>query len=223
MNRGNNNRKQGKRGGNKGAMSRVSRGVISPHLRISMPYAQSGALAEGAANLGAYQSFALNSAFDPDFSGGGLQPLGYDQYAQFYGRYRVIGVRVEVSVSNGSATVPILAGIYCSPQSTLPAVATAWRVQPTPTTLSKFLSPSAGGTSVGVFRAKVPLAMVLGVTSKEFTDDQDFTANFSSSPARLAYMHVWIQGVSGSVASAYWTIRMWQDIELSQPVALSLS
>jgi hypothetical protein len=203
--------------------ARISRSVVSPHLRITMPYAQSGALTEAAANLGAYQSFALNSAFDPDFSGGGLQPLGYDQYAQFYGRYRVLGIRVEVSVSNGSATVPILGGIYCSPQSTLPAVATAWRVQPTPSTKSKFLSPNAGGTPVAVFRANVPLAMVFGVTTKEFTDDQDFSANFLSSPARLAYMHVWIQGVAGAVASAYWSVRIWQDIELSQAVALSLS
>lgn len=214
---------KGRRGNRNIPRMAVSRNVVSPHLRITMPYTQSGALAEGAANLGAYNTFVLNSAFDPDFTGGGLQPLGFDQYAQFYGRYRVLNVRFELTLSNGSATVPIQAGMYASPQSTLPAVATAWRIQPTPANKSKMLSPNTGAGSVHVFTSKIPLASVFGVTRKEFESDQDFSAGFAASPARPAYLHCWIQGLSGSVASAYWTIRMWQDIELSQPVALGLS
>lgn len=198
-------------------------GVLTPHLRIVMPYAQQGILTEAAATLGAYNTFALNSAFDPDFSGGGLQPLGFDQYAQFYGRYRVVKTRIELSFGSRTAGEPINVGMYTAAQSTLPAVATAWRIQPTPGCRYKMIEGPTGGPSIALLKSSVKMAQVMGVTSSEFHNDMDFAALFSASPARVAYLHIWIQSVTGNVGSCHWSLRMYQDIELSQPISLSLS
>lgn len=44
--------------------------------------------------------FRLNSLYDPDLSGLGTQPVGYDQWAAFYNKYRVVSTEVEIRVEN---------------------------------------------------------------------------------------------------------------------------
>jgi hypothetical protein len=198
--------------------------VQTPHLRITLPLAQTGIITESAAGLGAFQTFMINSAFDPYYTGGGVQPLGFDQYAQFYGRYRVMSVRVEVQwVARSTSTEPVNVGMYASPQSTLPALSTAWLVQPTPTLRVSTLSGASGGPCSVTHSRRINIADVLGVTAREFQDDQDFTAIFSSNPPRPCFLQLFTRSLSGTVASSTYTLRIWMDIQFSQPVALSLS
>jgi len=55
--------------------------------------------------------YRLNSVFDPDETGVGGQPAGFDQLKTLYGRYRVVAVRARVScacmTSGGSAFLAI--------------------------------------------------------------------------------------------------------------------
>lgn len=44
--------------------------------------------------------FSLNSLFDPDISGIGHQPVGYDQMMVMYDHYTVIGARARVAATN---------------------------------------------------------------------------------------------------------------------------
>lgn len=46
-----------------------------------------------------------NSCFDPDVSGAGSQPFGYDQWSNFYTRYRVLASTCRVDASTPSATL----------------------------------------------------------------------------------------------------------------------
>lgn len=209
--------------GKKHSVPRQSfRSVTSPHYRVTLPYAQNGILTEAAAGLGAFQSWAINSAFDPDFSGGGLQPLGFDQYAQFYGRYRVLSVKFELDWASRS-TEPAIVGLYASPQSTLPAVAIAWTIQPTPTTCCGLIPLNTAGPAVLRQTRRVQIANVMGVTAAEFKDDQDFSAILTASPARVCYVHTWIKSMTGAVTSVHYLVRIHLDIEFSQPVSLGMS
>lgn len=45
-----------------------------------------------------HYAFRANGIYDPDFTGTGHQPMGYDQWNQFYKRYIVIGSRCRVNV-----------------------------------------------------------------------------------------------------------------------------
>lgn len=42
-----------------------------------------------------------NSMFDPDYSGGGHQPFGFDQMQTYWSEYRVLGVHFKYTVSQG--------------------------------------------------------------------------------------------------------------------------
>lgn len=47
--------------------------------------------------------FRGNSPFDPQFALGGGQPMGFDQWAAFYRKYRVIASKLVVKYSNNAA------------------------------------------------------------------------------------------------------------------------
>ncbi len=190
-------------------------------VRVLLPWSWTSNLAEAAAGAGASYSFAINSAFDPNFTGIGLQPLGFDQYSALYGRYRVLGVRYRLLVGTRTST-PIRTGVYPSAQSTLPADVAAWCVQ-NQWARTKMLGSNTGSDNIADISGKLDVSAVLGVTKQEFVTEHDFSALTSSSPARVAYLHFWINCVGGVVASVDYSMMLWMDVEFIQPVALSLS
>lgn len=48
--------------------------------------------------------YSLNGLYDPDVTGVGHQPLGFDQIMPMYDHYTVIGARVRVTASNSDPT-----------------------------------------------------------------------------------------------------------------------
>ena len=164
-------------------------------VRVSLPWSWSSNLAEGVAGGGAYYSFAVNSAYDPNFTGLGAQPLGFDQYSALYSRYRVLAVSYDVIFGARSA-IPIRVGLYPSAQSTLPADVNAWPVQNQYAKVD-FLGPTTGGNNVARFRGKINLPAVLGITRQEHITEHDFVASTGASPARVAYLHIFTTSVAG--------------------------
>lgn len=51
-----------------------------------------------------YWVFRANSVYDPDFTGTGHQPMGFDQWAIFYDHYTVIGSRCSVEFQSKDTT-----------------------------------------------------------------------------------------------------------------------
>jgi alkylhydroperoxidase/carboxymuconolactone decarboxylase family protein YurZ len=197
-------------------------GVLTPHVRISLPYAQRVLLNEAAAGVGAYATFAINDVYDPYVTGAGAQPIGFDQYAQLYGRTRVVGFDYVISFGNITGTTsPAWAGVIYSPQSTLPANPEAWSIQPTGAQWVMLAAVSSGG-SVKTLSGTVDIPSVMGVTKSEYLDEMDFAATTSGGPARRGYIHVWVMGYTASSAAHVLFTGKYLT-EFSQPVALSLS
>lgn len=56
-----------------------------------------------------HQQFRLNSLFDPDFTGGGHQPLQFDQYHQWYKSYLVTDCTATIMITQTNTTdFPVL-------------------------------------------------------------------------------------------------------------------
>lgn len=66
-------------------------------------------------------TYAINSAYDPDFSGTGHQPRGFDQWSNFYARYKVHGCKyVTKFINNGD--FPVNFGVVWAPNSNISLV-----------------------------------------------------------------------------------------------------
>ena len=156
--------------------------VTIPHQVVEMPYTTIIQLVESAPGAGAIYTFRINDLFDPDFTSAGQQPLGFDQFAQFYYRYRVLRFRYSIDYQNLTGTSnPVLVGVFFSPNSTAPVNPLAWSVQPTPGTKSTPMSAIHGGRDVVRLQGQVRISDVLGVTKEEYMSDMDYTGTTSSS------------------------------------------
>jgi len=71
------------------------------------------------AGVMATQVYRANSAYDPDYTGGGHQPLGFDQYATLYAHYTVLSSHITCTLeptTTAAVTTPHIMsfGIFLS-------------------------------------------------------------------------------------------------------------
>lgn len=196
-------------------------GPIASALVMDMQYFHGTLLQEASAGTGAFNQYRLNSLFDPDLSGTGKQPLGFDQYSTLYGRYRVLKAKVEVTLINrtDSSIGNYVAVVWPSAQASITSDPESWPAQPL--ARYKLASTSNGGGAVNHFAFTVDIPRLLGVTPSEFKD-ADFSSITSANPQRTAYLHVGIYGI-GYIVGATLATRITFTNEWSQPVTLALS
>lgn len=71
--------------------------------RCNLRYCQTGSIDPSNTNF-AFHTFCVNSLYDPDTTGGGHQPMGFDQLAAIYNRYLVTGAKLSCTFESRTAT-----------------------------------------------------------------------------------------------------------------------
>lgn len=61
----------------------------------------------------ALHSFAANDLYDPNVTGGGHQPLGFDQLMALYNHFHVISSKIRVDFCTQSGSSPVAGGCVC--------------------------------------------------------------------------------------------------------------
>lgn len=74
-------------------------------------YVYNGVLNPGVAGTNATTVFRCNSLYDPDYSGAGAQPRGFDQWMGLYDHYFVKRSKIVVEFHNGDSTYEVQVGI----------------------------------------------------------------------------------------------------------------
>lgn len=107
-----------------GTLSRAMPGFPKNKV-VSMRYVDQINLDPGVGSLSYYQ-YRANSIYDPDNGVGGHQPLGRDQWYNFYNQYTVIGAKIKAQYlySGVNANKGQAIGIYLSDDTTVPTTAT---------------------------------------------------------------------------------------------------
>lgn len=143
--------------------------------------------------------FNLNSIFDPDRTGTGHQPLGRDQYAALYNRYRVLSCRARIIMCINAGilqTEPIVGCIVADNAGTaFSDFDTACEQQGS---MTKCLG--TGGGSI-TFARTFDCAKITGVTPTAYKDDR-FQALMSADPAEIIALHILFSKVFGGQAPA---------------------
>lgn len=71
----------------------------------------------GTAGVMAARVYTANGVFDPDTTGVGHQPIGFDQVIAAYNHYSVIRAKITVTFLNNGDS-PVRCGVYLNPEST---------------------------------------------------------------------------------------------------------
>jgi len=160
----------------------------------------------------------LNSLFDPNQTGTGHQPKGFDQLAAFYQRYRVYRVRWEVMCwHSNSAVASHLIVVPTNSATTYTDAADAIEAVFAKHTICTLYEPKK---LTGV----VDLAKLNGKTHVAYAADDTTQALVSASPTEVLDLHVFSEALDGSTTIlVYHTVTLQFDVEFSDPVQLGQS
>lgn len=146
--------------------------------------------------------YRLNSVYDPEYATGGAQPLGFDQWATLFSRYKVYGSKLTLKFHNMNAGVGGLARICLVP--TLQAAAL------TASDIAEAIEqPYAKNTIQGWYiPAKLSSYMsvekILGLNKKTVEIDTGFSALVTDNPGNEAFWHIYVQSADPAVVATYW-------------------
>jgi len=158
-------------------------------MTVTLPYILSGRVNPG---IVAYsdQVFRLNSVFDPDFSGVGHQPRGFDQWSQVYNQYRVSRCDVNILVRQRASHGINVRAIANNQSASLGP----------DFNLGEFMAHTyLGQTSSNTRPLQRKLSYqphkVLGNTWTQYIGSNNTSAITTTNPADEAYLHIVVQQV----------------------------
>lgn len=135
-----------------------------------------------------------NSPFDPDFAVGGQQAMGFDQWSNFYRRYRVKASKVKVLATADGA---ITCGFGIVPLNTSSAITDQSQIQEFQYCKQKTLGNDAA-TATGIMESYMSTAKIRGGPHDIVSYEQDLSSLVSGNPAQEWYWHVFGYGLGGS-------------------------
>jgi len=198
--------------------------VIKRTQRANLCYNSHKTL-ESSFGVAASHEFRLNSIFDPEFSIGGHQPMGRDQWANLYQAYRVLGAKITAKFYwNGSALVgqPHNVGItFISPNSTTVITDQTQLIERTHNRCIKLLKSNSrdSQTITCYWSAKKYFGKLLAY-------DHTAVAQMGSDPTYPALAQVWCgtaDRTGSSAETVYVDIVIDYLVEFSEPVSLATS
>lgn len=179
----------------------------------SLRYSTDFSLTSTAGAVSSYV-FRANDLYDPDYTGTGHQPMGFDQMMQFYNHFCVIKARIIVTFKNYSS-------VDCTACVRQDADLTPL------TTIDRILEFGGNVTTnlgnAGVFSSNqnlelgIDIPKLQGVSRKTITADPNLRGDASSSPTELTYFHVQIWDAAGNNQSVKCSVILEQLAVFTEP------
>jgi len=165
-----------------------------------------------------YNTWRLNSVYDPDLTNVGTVAAGYTQLSALYGRYRVMQASVELEIMNTGASYPGTAFLSVTPTNTVGTDIT--KILAGRFVWFKGLATNAGQNSI-MHKIRVPIHRVYGVPAKQVRIEDDFAAVTGSNPNNVVYLHAGLFNEAGAAGSFNIKVRIVYDVVWSLPLELT--
>lgn len=173
---------------------------------------------------GAERVFRLNSVYDPDFTGSGHQPYGFDQISPLYRRYMVNQAKFEILFSNPSAdSVACSAMLQSSAGTQVLTGALIDEAAERPNVVTRFLN-GTGSQTVSISQPWFSLSSIEGVRPSMWQDQADqYGATVGANPSLVPYLR--IANASGLAATGVtvellvkvsYRVRFYERVGLAQ-------
>lgn len=156
--------------------------------------------------------YRLNSLFDPDQSGVGGQPDGFDQLKALYGRYRVMAVDVEVQAVGQSAN----GLITCAPTDTPGGFTSAEEVAG----LRYAKTAAFSSTQVGRLKTRYHIGKLLGYSDDAMLGNSNVEAAITASPSFQQYLVIAVEGGSSATQVQNVWVRLTYYARMEVPIAV---
>lgn len=147
-----------------------------------LKYCQNVILNVGASGVfGGVQTFAMNSLYDPDITGGGHQPYARDTLTQIYNRYKVHACVVKVTVSDPSQDGLCIGAFVRTPTGSSDTIAGLYPEALKEKNVGSVHFINNTGSQLVIMSQKYMMYQVMGVTKEQYKTDIDNTTSGSGS------------------------------------------
>lgn len=188
-------------------------------MRFNTRYVESSVVLNPGAGVADTHIFQLNGLYDPDISGVGHQPIGFDQVMTMYDHYTVIGARAKVFIQNGENSIEQLVCCRIADSSVV-----SGDIQ------NAIENGNCRWTNLGIKGSSRDCAsLTIGFSAKKFFSRSPLTSsnlqgNVSSNPSEGAYLHIMCQGLNSKDAgSTYVSVVIEYACILTEPKLLTSS
>lgn len=169
------------------AMIKAQRNWLGESKRVLLKYCETIQLQSQTllTAMGTPYYFAINDVFDPNFTGTGHQPRGFDQIAVLFKKYRVFGCRVAATFINPTTTTMWVGSHLLNSQQAVYTAGTSYdyvnEVVGTQTT-----KIPADTQQVDYDSGYVSIPALEGMSFLQWIADDGFDANVTGDPAAIS-------------------------------------
>lgn len=140
----------------------------------------------GIGGTAATHVFSANGLYDPDITGTGHQPIGFDQLMALYDHYTVIGAKIRCYFNNKDTSNPQFGAVIVRDSNT-PTADTRQIVENGYIDMAQLATFGTGGDK-GQVATSVDISKYLGRTSA--LADPQLKGSVTSNPVEEVYFHV---------------------------------
>lgn len=135
----------------------------------------------------AFHSYAANGCYDPNLTGVGHQPRGFDQLMTMYNHFLVVGSKISVNFVNTDPNIPAVVGIQVS---TDPAFSTSLAdyMEQGIRNYRVVCGDTQAGSNTAYLTSKSSPKKEFGVTN--LRDNTSLRGSASGNPSELLYYHL---------------------------------
>lgn len=163
-----------------------------------------------------YHTFVANGCYDPDLSGGGHQPFGWDQWSIFFNKYVVRSSKIRAYfTSDGTANG--VAGIYLSDGVAHPGDISAM-IEAKRGTLTFINNQRTAAKAVSTFSCK----KFFNVANVRDVSPQ-YGALTGTNPSDQAHFIVWYESTGLTSSTVTFHALMEFIVDFAEPVAMTQS
>jgi len=177
----------------KGRVVKVAGALPLPSkFTVKHRYIEDVKLLDPSGLIPAVYSFRANSLFDPDYTGSGHQPMGFDNIMPFYNHYTVIGSKIRVRFISAEITntMPQVCGILMNGEQTLSLPNWQNLAEQGNLTYGHMIQ-NTGDSSCEIQLTRTFSASKYFGRKGILTED-DFRGTATTNPAEQAYFHLFV-------------------------------
>lgn len=171
----------------------------------------------------AYQDYIYrgNSVYDPNYTGTGNQPQGFDEWSAFYGQYRVYGSKMTCTFIDSSGT-NYAQSVAIIPNLSTTAFTDPIRVIETPYSSSSTITLNSG-LGKRTLSSYMSTAKMWGIDKQTVSSGDLYRATTGNNPTNNWYWHVFAYDMGASEASVYIQVKITYYLEMFDRVQLNTS
>lgn len=172
------------------------RPMLGTSIRTSLVYVETlVSLDSGAAGIAANHIFSANGMYDPNITGVGHQPRGFDEIMTLYDHFVVLGSKITVHAANTDSAQAQMYGISLRDTATFAGTSAIMDQQELGNSVTECLAPLGSAPNTGKLTMQCNPLKFLG---KVGYNGSELKGSASANPAEQCYWHIWAQPINNT-------------------------